>query len=183
MPESCRHMDVLYFSFSFSWCSLAPLKSTPLAFMTPCSIVPPIIISDLINYWPLCQNRKARTLSQFNCWRECPGNIGAGAAMEIRLTATPQAWGESRLADPMVGYWCRVGSLALTHTRTDIFGAVAILDQVANNAQQFCCNCSVLERCATVQIFFSMFMLLLLASFATITGTRGESSSLIRTIW
>ena len=33
------------------------------------------------------------------------------------------------LADPMVGYWCRVGSLALTHTRTDIFGAVAIWDQ------------------------------------------------------
>ena len=29
----------------------------------------------------------------------------------------------------MVGYWCRVGSLALTHTRTDIFGAVAIWDQ------------------------------------------------------
>ena len=33
------------------------------------------------------------------------------------------------LADPMVGYWCRVGSVALTHTRTDIFGAVAIWDQ------------------------------------------------------
>ena len=33
-----------------------------------------------------------------------------------------------KLADPMVGYWCRVGSLALTHTRTDIFGAVAIWD-------------------------------------------------------
>ena len=32
-------------------------------------------------------------------------------------------------ADPMVGYWCRVGSLALTHTRTVIFGAVAIWDQ------------------------------------------------------
>ena len=32
-------------------------------------------------------------------------------------------------ADPMVGYWCRVGSLALSHTRTDIFGAVAIWDQ------------------------------------------------------
>ena len=30
-----------------------------------------------------------------------------------------------KIADPMVGYWCRVGSLALTHTRTDIFGAVA----------------------------------------------------------
>ena len=24
------------------------------------------------------------------------------------------------LADPMVGYWCRVGSLALTHTHNDI---------------------------------------------------------------
>ena len=35
----------------------------------------------------------------------------------------------SLFADPMVGYWCRVGSLALTHTRTDIFGAVAIWDQ------------------------------------------------------
>ena len=33
------------------------------------------------------------------------------------------------IADPMVGYWCRVGSLALTHSRTDIFGAVAIWDQ------------------------------------------------------
>ena len=33
------------------------------------------------------------------------------------------------LADAMVGYWCRVGSQALTHTRTDIFGAVAIWDQ------------------------------------------------------
>ena len=33
------------------------------------------------------------------------------------------------VADTMVGYWCRVGSLALTHTRTDIFGAVAIWDQ------------------------------------------------------
>ena len=39
------------------------------------------------------------------------------------------------VADPMVGYWCRVGSLALTHTRTDIFDAVAILDPVANIAQ------------------------------------------------
>ena len=37
--------------------------------------------------------------------------------------------GTARVADPMVGYWCRVGSLALTHTRTDIFGAVAIWDQ------------------------------------------------------
>ena len=24
------------------------------------------------------------------------------------------------LADPMVGYWCRVGSLALTHTHNDV---------------------------------------------------------------
>ena len=24
------------------------------------------------------------------------------------------------LADPMVGYWCRVGSQALTHTRNDV---------------------------------------------------------------
>ena len=35
--------------------------------------VAPIIISDLINYWPLCQNRKARKLSEFNYWRGCPG--------------------------------------------------------------------------------------------------------------
>ena len=36
---------------------------------------------------------------------------------------------DAMVANPMVGYWCRVVSLALTHTRTDIFGAVAIWDQ------------------------------------------------------
>ena len=61
-----------------------------------CSVAP-IIISDRINSWPLCQNRKARKLSEFNYWRGAQtGNIGAGATMEIRLTATPQAWNESR---------------------------------------------------------------------------------------
>ena len=35
------------------------------------------------------------------------------------------------LADTMVGYWCRVGSPAFTHTHND----VAILAQVANIAQ------------------------------------------------
>ena len=28
--------------------------------------------------------------------------------------------GSGRIADPMVGFWCRVGSLALTHTHNDI---------------------------------------------------------------
>ena len=63
--------------------------------MTPCSTVPPIIISDKIG------SAKAGKLENFHNLiiggGARAGNIGAGAAMEIRLTATPQAWGESRL--------------------------------------------------------------------------------------
>ena len=46
-------------------------------------------------------------------------------------------------ADPMVGYWCRVGSLALTHTHNDI----AILAQAANIAQHLFSSLNVVRVC------------------------------------
>ena len=56
-----------------------------------------------------------------------------GPSSAAGLTSLPivnsHAESAAMLTDPIVGYWCRVGSLALTHTRTDIFGAVAIWDQ------------------------------------------------------
>ena len=51
------------------------------------------------------------------------------------------------LADPMVGYWCRVGSQALTHTRTDIFGAVAIWDQRRTMLSIFVVPSLLLREC------------------------------------
>ena len=75
-------------------------------------------------------------------WGSSPSGSG-GLSSAVGLTALPivnsHAESAAMLADPMVGYWCRVGSLALTHTRTDIFGAVAICGSAANNAQHFCC--------------------------------------------
>ena len=58
----------------------------------------PLIISDLINYWRSAKTGKLENFHNLingGCARA--GNIGAGAAMEIRLTATPQAWGGSKL--------------------------------------------------------------------------------------
>ena len=60
-------------------------------------------------------------------WGSAPSGSG-GPSSAVGLTSLPivnsHAESAAMLADPMVGYWCRVGSLALTHTRTDIFGAV-----------------------------------------------------------
>ena len=65
-------------------------------------------------------------------WGSSPSGSG-GPSSAVGLTTLPivnsHAESAAMLVDPMVGYWCRVGSLALTHTRTDIFGAVAIWDQ------------------------------------------------------
>ena len=65
-------------------------------------------------------------------WGSAPSGSG-GPSSAVGLTTLPivtsHAESAAMLTDPMVGYWCRVGSPALTHTRTDIFGAVAILVQ------------------------------------------------------
>ena len=61
------------------------------------STVPPIIISDLI----IGRSAKTGKLENFHNLiiggGARAGNIGAGAAMEVRLTATPQTWSENRL--------------------------------------------------------------------------------------
>ena len=57
------------------------------------------------------------------------GGPSSAVGLTSLLIVNSHAESAAMLADPMVGYWCRVGSLALTHTRTDIFGAVAIWDQ------------------------------------------------------
>ena len=75
-------------------------------------------------------------------WGSAPSGSG-GPSSAVGLTSLPivnsHAESAAMLADPMVGYWCRVGSLALTHTRTDIFGAVAIWDQRRTMLSIFFC--------------------------------------------
>ena len=38
----------------------------------------------------------------------------------VDVTVSVLCDNHTTLADPMVGYWCRVGSQALTHTRNDV---------------------------------------------------------------
>ena len=61
----------------------------------------------------------------------------------------------ARIADPMVGYWCRVGSRALTHTHND----VAILAQAANIAQHLFCYFPSFSLPSMSFVFVAAFLL------------------------
>ena len=56
-------------------------------------------------------------------WGSATSGSG-GPSSAVGLTSLPivnsHAESAAMLADPMVGYWCRVGSLALTHTHNDV---------------------------------------------------------------
>ena len=55
-------------------------------------------------------------------WGSAPSGSG-GPSSAVDLASLPMvnshAESAAMLVDPMVGYWCRVGSLALTHTHND----------------------------------------------------------------
>ena len=56
-------------------------------------------------------------------WGSAPsGSGGPFSAVGLTSLSIVNSHAESAavLADPMVGYWCRVGSLALTHTHNDV---------------------------------------------------------------
>ena len=107
-------------------------------------------------------------------WGSAPSGSG-GPSSAVGLTSLPtvnsHAESAAMLADPMVGYWCRVGSLALTHTYND----VAILVQRRNIAQHL----FVIVVLCLSDVLRSRFSFRCLCCFLWHTHMRGSSREFV----